>query len=965
MVVTAFVAGPAQPASASTAAAVSAGADHTCALTTAGGLKCWGGNFYGHLGDGTATNRTTPVDVTGLTSGVAAVSAGASHTCALTTAGGLKCMGSNNYGQLGDETVPWFRTTPMDVAGLTSGVAAVSAGAWHTCALSTVGGVKCWGRNNVGRLGDGTTTQRLTPVDVIGLTSGVSAVSVGGAHTCAVTTAGGVKCWGSNSLGRLGDGTQTDRTPAGAASWSTPVDVTGLTSGVAAVSAGSYHTCAVTTAGGLKCWGDNYSGRLGDGTATDRTTPVDVTGLTSGVAAVSTMFAHTCAVTTAGDVKCWGSNFYGQLGDGTTPLRTTPVDVTGLTSGVAAVSTGGLHTCALTTLGALKCWGFNSYGQLGDGTSGNVRTTPVDVTGLTTEIAAVSAGADHTCALTTAGGLKCWGGNFYGHLGDGTATNRTTPVDVTDLTSGVAAVSSGASRTCALTTAGGLKCMGSNNYGQLGDETVPWFRTTPMDVAGLTSGVAAVSAGGDQTCAVTTAGGLKCWGYNFYGQLGDGTTTTRTTPVDVVGLTSAVAGVSAGSEHTCAVTTEGGLKCWGRNDTGQLGDGTFTTRTTPVDVIGLTSGVAAVFAGSRHTCALTTAGGLKCWGSNQTGQLGDETLPPFRTRPVDVVGFAVTATPVPTEPPTDTPTSTPAPEEARPSVYSGSVVVAGGTVPKGAVVVARVGDYESFPAVIGDDETYRNLVVDPGRFRADREDGRVLPERRKVQDHGHLPEQWQHKGLRPCLLRRADTNAAGNSNACAFHGDACASDGDACASDGYARATDGDACASDGHARATDGNACASDGHARASDGHTRAPDGHASAATNGHACASDGHASAATNGHDRAPDGHASAATNGHDRASGGHAGAHRRRVCSDTQCACGSRAPQFPSAASPRGHDRSDQTIQETLWPSPLMPPRRDRAFLARSPTLAPWIALMDAPRLELVSGLLAGGARVYPLR
>ena len=177
--------------------------------------------------------------------------------------------------------------------------------------------------------------------------------------------------------------------------------MTGLTSGVAAVSAGREHTCAVTTAGGVKCWGFNDEGRRD----------------------------HTCAVTTAGGLKCWGRNISGRLGDGTTTDRFTPVDVTGLTSGVAAVSAGGGHTCALTTAGGVKCWGRNGNGQLGDGTTAH-RSTPVDVTGLTSGVAAVSAGGGHSCALTTAGGVKCWGRNFEGELGDGTTVDRSTPVDV-------------------------------------------------------------------------------------------------------------------------------------------------------------------------------------------------------------------------------------------------------------------------------------------------------------------------------------------------------------------------------------------------------------------------------------------------------------------------------------------------------------------------------------------------------
>jgi len=378
--------------------------------------------------------------------GIAAISGG----CALTTTGGLKCWGLNTYGRLGDGTLAPIRTTPVDVVGLTSGAAAVSEGGLHTCALTTAGGVKCWGYNSYGQLGNGTTVSSNTPVDVSGPAGGVSAVSAGGQHTCAITTSGGLKCWGWNGHGQLGDG------QACGVVCTTPVDVVGLTSGVAAVAAGERYTCAVTTAGGVECWGYNLFGQLGDGSTTDRTTPVDVSGLTSGVAAVAAASSQTCAVTMAGGLKCWGANGYGELGNGTNsgpqlcggfPCSTAPVDVVGLTSGAAAVSAGGLHTCALTTAGGVKCWGANGYGELGNGTSSgpelcensappDCSTTPVDVVELTSVAVAVSAGGIHsTCALTTEGGVKCWGYNAYGQVGDGQACGVvcTAPVDVAGL----------------------------------------------------------------------------------------------------------------------------------------------------------------------------------------------------------------------------------------------------------------------------------------------------------------------------------------------------------------------------------------------------------------------------------------------------------------------------------------------------------------------------------------------------
>lgn len=360
---------------ASSSGDIVAGSNHTCALTPSGGVYCWGRNSFGQLGDGTTVSyRLTPVGVSGLTSGVTAISAGGGlgHTCALMSNGGVKCWGVNNNGQLGDGTTT-SRSVPTDVSGMTSGMIAITTGDKHTCALTANGGVKCWGYNSKGQLGDGTTTQKLTPVDVSGLTSGVIAISAGGEHTCAVLAGGGVKCWGDNSNGQLGDDTTTQRL--------TPVDVSGLTSGVSIVSAGDDHTCAVTTSGGAKCWGDNYWGTIGDGTLNDRTTPVGVSGLTSGVVTIEAGETHTCAVTASGGAMCWGSNIRGELGDGTDDYRTTPVDVIGLTNGVVDISAGGSgwgYTCGVTISGDFKCWGTNTFGQLGNGTTSD-SYTPVDV----------------------------------------------------------------------------------------------------------------------------------------------------------------------------------------------------------------------------------------------------------------------------------------------------------------------------------------------------------------------------------------------------------------------------------------------------------------------------------------------------------------------------------------------------------------------------------------------------------
>ena len=376
---------------------ISAGEHHTCALLNAG-VKCWGKGGEGQLGNSDTSNANLPQQVTGLTSGVTQISAGLIHTCALVD-GGAFCWGEGSNGRLGHNEMPeemdgmmvggplMNKSEPTQVAGLTIGVTQIAAGSEHTCAVVD-GGAFCWGEGSFGRLGHndmleemdgvmvgGPLMDKSEPTQVFGLTSGVTQISAGFEHTCAVVD-GGAWCWGRGDLGQLGNG--------GTSHSNFPVQVMGLTSRVTQISAGGFYTCAVVN-GEAWCWGGGALGVLGNGSEDDLHRPGQVMGLSGEVTHISARGQHTCAVV-GGSAFCWGRGDSGQLGNGGTSRgNTAPQQVSGLTSEVNHVSagrdqSGNSHTCAVVD-GEAFCWGSSRDGKIGDGME-TQRNTPVIVRGL-------------------------------------------------------------------------------------------------------------------------------------------------------------------------------------------------------------------------------------------------------------------------------------------------------------------------------------------------------------------------------------------------------------------------------------------------------------------------------------------------------------------------------------------------------------------------------------------------------
>lgn len=332
---------------------LSSGLLHTCVVTQDGGVKCWGNNDDGQLGNGTLYNgvyREDAVAISGL-SDVVAVSAGGNHSCAITSVGAVKCWGQNSYGQLGNGVGEYGlnSTVPVDVIGLGSGVVALSLGRSHSCAITTLGAVKCWGYNGAGQLGDGTRTNSNITVDVVGV-GGAHLISAGDGHTCAATAGAGVLCWGDNDQGALGNATTI--------SSNLPVAVSGLTEPIISLAAGYAHSCAVTDAGLVKCWGFNSQGELGIGSTTDSAVPVQIASL-SDIALISAVNQFSCALNNSGFTACWGSNSYGQLGNDVIWFSDEPTSANVQEGSADTISTGGYNTCALKADGSVQCWGWD------------------------------------------------------------------------------------------------------------------------------------------------------------------------------------------------------------------------------------------------------------------------------------------------------------------------------------------------------------------------------------------------------------------------------------------------------------------------------------------------------------------------------------------------------------------------------------------------------------------------------
>lgn len=354
-------------------------------------------------------------------------------------------------------------------------------------------------------------------------------LALGYLHTCLRRSDGKVQCWGDNGAGQLGDSVSFDAGPRSPAK--VPQDVVGLTDAVQLAS-GLSHSCAVKRGGTVVCWGYNFFGQLGDGTTQRSSSPVTVTGVTDAVA-VAAGTSFTCALLKGGTVKCWGANYSGQLGDNSKIDRPTAAPVQQLT-GAIGLATAEHHACAIVGSGAVKCWGKNDEGQLGNGTlAESLLPAPIASLGNIVQIVAASR---FTCALESTGQVHCWGANTLGQLGTGSPNAAPNPSPAVTAVSDAIAIWVGYEHACAVRRSGEVACWGAAGNGQVGSGSVPEDASIPRPTAvvGVTNALA-VSTGGDHSCTTTTSGAVLCWGANTLGQLGNGSTSRAYAAVPVTG----------------------------------------------------------------------------------------------------------------------------------------------------------------------------------------------------------------------------------------------------------------------------------------------------------------------------------------------------------------------------------------------------------------------------------------------
>lgn len=576
---------------------VVAGERHTCAVTRDNELFCWGDNHRSQLGQPAPTIFPQPAQVQGV-GRVKQVTLGRAHTCVLRSDQVVLCWGDNQQGQLGTK-LPSSRYRPARLAGM--GKASVlGSGGDRSCAASRAG-VFCWGRGT--GAAQGHVVQRVSTV------GDVQQLSVGASTSCLVDRQGRPFCWGRNDEGQLGDGSTRDSMQ--------PRPLAGLRKAIA-LSVGPRHSCAVGAQGKVFCWGSDGFAALGSPATRESSSSSDLrrTLMLTPAKGVAAGRKFACALGDSGGVFCWGDNSKGQLGTGAVaPYSAMPSRVKGIDDAVQVVA-GAEHACALRKGGMMKCWGSNLARQLGVPSFQNkISREPITVTNIR-DVVHVAAGDAFGCAVSRQGQVWCWGASGRGQLGH--VSGGFAPVS--GLRSAVR-VYAGAEHACAKDRAGQLYCWGDNSKGQLGSNGGARALSAPVPRAVAVRGISRVGevALGERFSCAAAQGRVYCWGDNRAGQIGNGTASdVWMMPVPVASVRQ-VSVLAAGNNHVCA--DQGGwVYCWGRVPPGGSVGQQAVDAKKPVRSVSMRAMQLA--GGGAFSCGLDPDGDVSCWGQERDGELG-------------------------------------------------------------------------------------------------------------------------------------------------------------------------------------------------------------------------------------------------------------------------------------------------------------------------------------------------------
>ena len=614
---------------------ISTGNSHSLALDKNGRAWAWGLNSSGQLGDNTTVSKLTPVSVLGAVKTFCQISAGSSgaHSLAIDKNGRAWGWGYNSFGSLGDNSIV-SRLTPVSVAGAVKTFCQISVGPAHSLAIDKNGRAWAWGYNNTGQLGDNSIVSKLTPVSVLGAVKTFCQISTGDNHALAIDKNGRAWAWGFNSSGQLGNSTVSKLTP---------VSVLGAVKTFCHISAGSGHSLAIDKNGRAWGWGYNGSGQIGDNSTVSKLTPVSVLGavktfckITAGGVVNSSSF--TLALDKYGRAWSWGRNDVGQLGNNAVTSQLTPVSVLGAVKTFCEISNGVNQAFALAIdkNGRAWAWGVNGNGQLGNNTVISQRT-PVSVLGAVKTFCKVSVGGFHSLAIDKNGRLWVWGNNSNGQLGNNTSANSVlTPVSVLGAVKTFCHIAGGNSQSVAIDKNGQAWGWGFNGSGQTGDGSAT-DRLTPVSVEGQKKTFCKIASGNGVTLSIDNYGRLWAWGFNGNAQIGDGSTIPKRTPTRVCN-TRTFCEVRGANTHVLAIEKNGQVWAWGTNTSGQLANNYIASVLTPVSVAGAVKTFCQINAQSTHSIALDKNGKIWTWGRNNAGQLGIGSATDYVTTPTSVYG---------------------------------------------------------------------------------------------------------------------------------------------------------------------------------------------------------------------------------------------------------------------------------------------------------------------------------------